>query len=633
MADALKIDSNATGLRFVEEESVGVLGADPVWETIEPNSYDDFGAKIKTVARKPINDRRNRKKGVVVDLDASGGWDMDITQKNSYKLMQGFLFATARKHAETICATVDGTGNDYEPASGGADFFSGNLLWADGYVHTANNGLKVVTGTPTGTSVAVTDTGLVDEGGASLGVISRVGHQFGASVLNIDASGDLPQLLVTGNAKAARVLTFSGNAVDAETVTIGSTVYTFQDTLTNVAGHVKIGANAAASIVNLKNAINRNGLGTPGTDFATATVAHPSVTVTAFDATTLTATSIKSGTLYNTTATTETLTNGAWAGATLTGGTGRSFLDYGLSIGLWVCLGDDTSGQKFVTAANNGLKRIRLIEDSAITFDKSTLEMVNETGTGLTVRVIWAKSIRDEAAELQVRRSFQFERSLGAPDTAQPTQIQAEYLTGSIGNEFELEVKQGDKLTASLSFMSRDSETRTAAEGRKDGTRPVLQEADAFNATSHVKRLSLAVIDDETASPVDLFAYITDLKLKINNNVSANKAIKVLGAFDNTAGTLEIDADCTAYFTKVEAIQTVRDNADVTLDLTFAQANAGITIDLPLISIGEAIAEVEADEPIMLPLKQAAASGSKIDPELAHTMLIQYWDYLPTLAA
>lgn len=632
MADALKIDSNSTGLRFTEEASVGVLGADPIWETIEPNSYDDFGAKIKTVARKPINDRRERKKGVVVDVDASGGFSMDITQENAYKLLQGFLFADARTHAEiSAVADVDGTGNDYQPTTGGADYFSGNLLFAKNFGQSANNGLKVVTGTPSASSVPVTDTGLVDENGAE-GIISRVGHQFGTSVATIDASGDLPLFSVTGNVQASAVLTTTNNFVDGDTVTIGSITYTMKATITTTAYDVDLGATTALSLANLKNAINRNGLGTPATDFSAATVANPHVTAVN-DATTLTVTSIKSGTLYNTVATTEVCTNASWAAGTLLGGLGRSLLDYGLDIGTWVNVGDDETANKFATAANNGLKRIRLIEDSDITFDKSTLTMVTDAGTGKDIRLIWGRTIRNEAAEDQVRRSFQFERSLGAPDTAQPSQIQAEYLTGGIANEFELEVKQGDKLTANLSFMARDAETRTGAEGRKDGTRPVLVEADAFNSTSHIKRLSLAVIDEEDAAPDDLFAYVMDLTLKINNNVSANKAVGVLGAFDNTAGTFEVDADCTAYFQTVEAIQTVRDNADVTLDLTFAQANKGVTFDLPLISIGEAIAEVEADEPVMLPLQQAAASGSKIDAELAHTLLVQYWDYLPDLAA
>jgi hypothetical protein len=116
-------------------------------------------------------------------------------------------------------------------------------------------------------------------------------------------------------------LTLAGNAVDAETVTIGSTVYRWKDTLAQ-AYDVKIGANAAASIVNLVAAINANG--TPGTHYFAGTLVHP--TVRAYDGagdtvvvhtksnTTLTAV----GTLI---ATTETMTSGSWGATTLADGT------------------------------------------------------------------------------------------------------------------------------------------------------------------------------------------------------------------------------------------------------------------------------------------------------------------------
>lgn len=116
-------------------------------------------------------------------------------------------------------------------------------------------------------------------------------------------------------------LTLAGNAVDGETVTIGTTVYRWKDTLA-AAYDVKIGANAAASIVNLVAAINANG--TAGTHYFAGTLVHP--TVRAIDGagdtvvvqtnsdTILTAV----GTLI---ATTETMTQGSWAAATLADGT------------------------------------------------------------------------------------------------------------------------------------------------------------------------------------------------------------------------------------------------------------------------------------------------------------------------
>lgn len=624
-----KIDSNVTGLRFTLENADGSLPANPTWWPLEPNSYDKFGGSIKTMARNPINDGRQRKKGVVVDLDAEAGFVMDITEDNTQKLMPSFLFAAMRTKVELSVPNVTAAGSVYAPAAGGADYFAGNLMFAKAFNKDANNGLRLITGTPTGTSVTATGSTLEDENGSS-GIVSRVGHQFGAGVASIDVSGTLPKIVFSGIVGASGALTTTGNFADGETVTIGGKVYTFQAALTDVDGHVKVGATAALSLTNLRNAINRNNVGTPGTDFATSTTANTKVTATA-TSTVLTVTAIVYGTPGNSIATIATVSNASWGAATLTGGTGRSVLEFGLIPGEFITVGDDAAGCFFATVADNGLKRVKRVDNTSITFDKSTLQMTADAGTGKTIRIIFARINKNEVGTLVVRQRAQFERSLGAPDTGS-TDVQAEYLTKAVANQFDLQVKTADKITGKLSFMCADQETRTAAEGLKPGTRPVVPESDAFNSSSHVARLSLAAIDATTATPVDLFAFLLDLDLTIKNNVKANKAIKVLGSLDNSAGIFAVDAKMTAYFATVEAIRTVRENADVTLDITFAQANKGITIDLPLVTLATDGADIKQDEPIHLPLTTAAASGSKLDVNMNHTMMIQYWDYIPDLA-
>ncbi|MGL6009191.1 MAG: phage tail tube protein, partial [Culicoidibacterales bacterium] len=90
-----KIDSNVVGLAYAEETSLKVLpgtgGVDAIWRPLDPNEYGDFGADIKTIARNPISADRQRKKGVVSDLDASGSIVQDVTQNNLTRLMQGFF--------------------------------------------------------------------------------------------------------------------------------------------------------------------------------------------------------------------------------------------------------------------------------------------------------------------------------------------------------------------------------------------------------------------------------------------------------------------------------------------------------------------------------------------------------------
>jgi hypothetical protein len=115
---------------------------------------------------------------------------------------------------------------------------------------------------------------------------------------------------------ASGVLTFTGNSADGDTYTINATVYTTETGTVSTAYEVNDAATAALFIVNLCAAINADGAG-DGTDYSAGTVAHPDVTCTASDATTLTVTAITGGSAQNTLATTTTAMNAAWGGATL----------------------------------------------------------------------------------------------------------------------------------------------------------------------------------------------------------------------------------------------------------------------------------------------------------------------------
>lgn len=111
---------------------------------------------------------------------------------------------------------------------------------------------------------------------------------------------------------------------DGDTVTIGTTVYTFKLVLTGAAYEVLIGASAAAALDNLKSAVN--GTAGAGTTYGTGTVAHPTVAAVTNTNTTQLFVARTGGTAGNSIATTETsahlsfgattLASGASAGAT-----------------------------------------------------------------------------------------------------------------------------------------------------------------------------------------------------------------------------------------------------------------------------------------------------------------------------
>ncbi len=90
-----------------------------------------------------------------------------------------------------------------------------------------------------------------------------------------------------GGAYSTGTVTSSGvTPTDGDTVTIGGTTYTFKTTLTPAANEVLIAGSAANALANLTRAVMR--IGTPGTDYGSATVKNPDVTITAVTATVMT---------------------------------------------------------------------------------------------------------------------------------------------------------------------------------------------------------------------------------------------------------------------------------------------------------------------------------------------------------
>jgi hypothetical protein len=119
---------------------------------------------------------------------------------------------------------------------------------------------------------------------------------------------------------ASQTLTSTGVFTDTQTVVVGGKTYTTQTTLTNVNGNVLIGANAAATLQNLYDAINLTG--TPGTQYAAAMTENEQVEATSVTSTTLVVKAKIPGSIGNNVASTETQTNASWGAATLAGGTG-----------------------------------------------------------------------------------------------------------------------------------------------------------------------------------------------------------------------------------------------------------------------------------------------------------------------
>lgn len=174
-----------------------------------------------------------------------------------------------------------------------------------------------------------------------------------ASQQNSDASG----LFGSDDAADRAISTLTSNGTDVtanDTVTIDAVTYTFKASVTTTANEVKIGGTAAATLVNLKKAINLTGVG--GTDYGSSTVVHPTCAAGAITATTLKVYVKAGGTGGNSLATTKSATTLSWPGGTFNSGTpgsaatGISPLQYAAeSAGTWVFTATDGTDTASVT--------------------------------------------------------------------------------------------------------------------------------------------------------------------------------------------------------------------------------------------------------------------------------------------
>ena len=200
----IKQDSNLTGLSFAEEASLKTLPGSPIWYGLEPNSYSDFGGQLATVARQPINPTRQRQKGTVTDLDASGGFNQDLTMSNLTRLLQGFFFADAREQPSTIpmngtavpCTSVSNADSKYNFGSDPGAFAAGDVVKASGFAVSANNQVFTVVSTDAND---ITAGATVDEASPpSTAKIEKVGVALGSGTSAIALNGDLVRLTDSG---------------------------------------------------------------------------------------------------------------------------------------------------------------------------------------------------------------------------------------------------------------------------------------------------------------------------------------------------------------------------------------------------------------------------------------------------
>ncbi len=189
----LASQTEGTGLAVAIEDSLGSTTVpEEGWETLQPNSFGEFGATFKKMPRDPITASLQMQKGMLVGEESGIAFEVDATMDAIDKFAE-MMFRSVKKHGgntgQSRFAVSSVTGTGYTVDADG-DLTAKSLIVARGFDTDANNGLKEVGAGSTDTETKVASL-TAEASPPSNARIDFVGWRGAAGDLFLDTSGYL----------------------------------------------------------------------------------------------------------------------------------------------------------------------------------------------------------------------------------------------------------------------------------------------------------------------------------------------------------------------------------------------------------------------------------------------------------
>jgi hypothetical protein len=301
--------------------------------------------------------------------------------------------------------------------------------------------------------------------------------------------------------------------------------------------------------------------------------------------------------------------------------TAKDFTELGLTAGQSIWVGGDAAINRFTNDDNKGFCRVIAIAANLLTIDKRSQDFITEANTTQEVDLYFGRYVRnvpvDDADYLE--RSFTFEGAY--VNLAFPGPGDAyEYAVGNYCNTIAWDLPLTDKATFTAAFVGLDTEppTEVRATGADDPGIPL--QSSPFNTSTDLARLRVQEVD-ETGLTTDF----KSLTFTINNNVTPEKVLGVIGARYMNTGNFEIDMEAQLVFTNPDVVTAIRNNQTVTMDFVTRNDNGAILIDIPSMTLGGGDKEYPTNESILINIT-AQAFG---DPVFNTSMSASKFPYAP----
>ena len=276
----------------------------------------------------------------------------------------------------------------------------------------------------------------------------------------------------------------------------------------------------------------------------------------------------------------------------------------------------------FDTEANSGYAEVRSISATgdSIILTNTQNTWVSETSTG-TVSFYIGRFIRNVSSDNNdfLERSFQFEISYPGLGSSGGTEY--EYSRGNYCNTLAINMPLTERATISPSFVGTDTDAPTPTRKLNADQALVPLGTTAFNTTSDFARLRISNVDG-----TGLTTDFKSLTLNLNNNVSPEKVLGVLGARFMNYGNFVATAETQVLFTDSAVVEAIRDNATVTLTSILQNDDGAIYLHMPGMTLSGGNKDFPTDETVLINL----TGNGFVDPVLNYTMAITVFPYIPS---
>lgn len=293
----------------------------------------------------------------------------------------------------------------------------------------------------------------------------------------------------------------------------------------------------------------------------------------------------------------------------------------GLRVGEWVHVGGDNA---FFASTEPFYARVASINGLVLTFDSTSRAISTVAVKATGVEFFIGTYVFDGDTSI----SFTHARYFGKDDNGKHIR---EFYVGCIPSEMAINLEEKSFVTCDFTYNGMDGYTQLyddAAHAAQFATNYPEYSGAAISTVTDIVRQRFVVNKAGVVNPAAIHGFIKNGTVNINNNITMESAQGVLGSIGGTAGDFTATGSVTAYFVNTAALEAIRCNCTVGMDLIAARGNAGFVLDIPEMTLGNGALTIEKGQSVTIDLDQAAFGSSKFNLTMSYTS----FNYLPNKA-